>query len=170
MIGRYLLVGLCAVTLSTSAIAASEPRESWGKAGVSLDQYRSDAVTCATRAYYQDVAQTDGAKRLAAASRQIDTLASQVSGGGSYPYYADPAVTAIARTVDAARPDKAYREVGALQQATLDTCLSQLGYIRFRLTEEQRQQLGRLHNGSDQRRAYLHSLASDPAILAAQHS
>ena len=168
MIGRYLLAGLCAVTLSTSALGASEPRESWGKAGVSLVQYQDDAVACATRAYYQDVAQTDGAKRLVDASRRIDSLAS-VATGGSYPYYADPAVTAIARTVDAARPDKAFREVGALQQSTLDTCLSQRGYVRFSLTEDQRQRLGKLRNGSAERRAYLHSLGSDAAILAAQH-
>ncbi|MEO6218491.1 MAG: hypothetical protein ABIO86_20865 [Sphingomonas sp.] len=168
MIGRYLLAGLCAVTLSTSALGASEPRESWGKTGVSLVQYQDDAVSCASRAYYQDVAQTDGAKRLVEASRRIDGLAS-IATGGSFPYYDDPAVSAIARTVAAARPDKAFHEVGALQQSTLDTCLSQRGYVRFRLTEDQRQRLGKLRNGSPERRAYLHSLASDAAVLAAQH-
>ena len=168
MIGRYLLAGVCAVTLSTSAFSASEPRESWGKAGVSLIQYQDDAVACASRAYYQDVAQTDGAKRLVEASRRIDSLASFATGVGQ-PYFTNPAVTAIARTVEAARPDKAYREVAALQQSTLDTCLSQRGYVRFRLTEDQRQRLGKLRNGSPERRAYLHSLASDAAILAAQH-
>jgi hypothetical protein len=168
MIGRYLLVGLCAVTLSTSATAGSEPRESWGKAGVSLAQYHSDAVSCASLAYYRDVSQTDGAKRLVAASRQIDTLVSFVSTAGE-PYYSNPAVGAIARTVELARPDKAYHEVATLQQTTLDGCLTKLGYVRFRLTEEQRQRLGKLHNGSDARRVYLHSLASDSAILSAQH-
>jgi len=168
MIGRYLLAGLCAVALSTSAFGASEPRESWGKTGVSLVQYQDDAVSCARRAYYQDVAQTDGAKRLVEASRRIDSLAS-IATGTDYQYYDNLAVSAIARTVAAARPDKAFREVGALQQSTLDTCLTQRGYVRFRLTEDQRHRLGKLRNGSPERRAYLHSLASDAAILAAQH-
>jgi hypothetical protein len=42
------------------------------------------------------------------------------------------------------------------------------GYVRFRLTEDQRVALARLDKGSEERREFLYRLASNPDVLAAQ--
>ena len=47
-------------------------------------------------------------------------------------------------------------------------CLRERGYRQFRLTDDQRRQLRRLRHGTDERRAFLHSLASNPRVLEAQ--
>jgi hypothetical protein len=49
-----------------------------------------------------------------------------------------------------------------------EQCLMQRGYSKFRLTDEQRKRLSKLRAGSDERRAYLYGLASDPAVLQSQ--
>jgi len=52
--------------------------------------------------------------------------------------------------------------------ALVGECLRKRGYVQFRLTEEQSAGLAKLQKGSDERRAYLHGLAADPAVLKAQ--
>ena len=70
--------------------------------------------------------------------------------------------------VEGTRPQERMKAVGALMQGTVDECLRQRGYTRFRLTDAQRKQLSRLHLGSVERHAFLYSLAADPAILRDQ--
>ena len=160
MPGRYLLVALGIVGLAAPAFAASAPRESWGKAGVSLAQYRADAVMCGRKAYYLDVSKTEAAQALVKASDRIESL---MMGGGSNTNL-DPIVMAV----QGARPEQRFREIAALQQSTVATCLSELGYVRFRLTHDQRERLEKLRAGTPERHAYLHGLASDPKILSTQ--
>ena len=50
----------------------------------------------------------------------------------------------------------------------LDHCLAAHGYRRFRLTDEQSRQLDRFDPRQPERQVYLHSLASDPQVLATQ--
>ncbi len=162
-----LPIALGAIFVSTAALGASAPRESWGKAGVSLDQYREDAVLCGRQAYYLDVSETPAAKALVRASSQIENLPSNINENNFQPV---SGAEAIAMAVQGARPEQRFREIAALQKSTLENCLTSLGYVRFRLTEEQRDHLSKLRSGTPERHAYLHSLASDPKILSTQHS
>jgi hypothetical protein len=50
----------------------------------------------------------------------------------------------------------------------LEKCLTERGYVRFRLTKGQARHLKALTTGSLERRKYLYKLASDPAVLAEQ--
>ena len=149
-----------------STLASSAPKESWGKAGVSLDQYREDAVMCGRQAYSLDVSDTPAAKALVRASSLIENLPSNINETALQPV---SGVEAITMAVQGARPEQRFREIAVLQKSTLEKCLTSLGYVRFRLTEEQRGHLSKLHAGTPERHAYLHSLASDPKILSTQH-
>jgi hypothetical protein len=71
-----------AAGLATAAGAQAPSRSmlqhtSRGKAGVSLEDYRADASTCARAAVNLDVSGTEAAKTLVAASRAIDTAYSE---------------------------------------------------------------------------------------------
>src|SRR3546814_18253978 len=59
-------------------------------------------------------------------------------------------------------------KVKDMQYAMLERCLNALGYRPFKLTDAQRERLNDLAPGSDARRDYLHGLAADPEVLAAQ--
>jgi hypothetical protein len=78
----------------------------------------------------------------------------------------------MARTLDTRSttiaPDRQFEAIEDIQQQTLDTCLTQRGYHQFRLTDSQRQELRRLDRGTEERRAYLHSLAADAEVLRQQ--
>ena len=66
---------------------------------------------------------------------------------------------------------RSEKHIGDLKLAMLgivERCLVDRGYSRFALTAEQRKALRKLRKGSDQRHAYLHSLASDPIVLEQQ--
>jgi hypothetical protein len=66
------------------------------------------------------------------------------------------------------RVDQQFADIADLQYRSLDTCFAARGYRQFRLTAEQETRLRHLRRGSEQRRAYLHSLGSDPEILNRQ--
>jgi hypothetical protein len=161
MTGRFLIAALCLTGISAPALAAFAPRDSWGKAGVSLDQYRADAVMCGRRGYHLDVSGTHAAQTLVKASSQIENL---MMGGGS-----NTGLDPIVMAVQGARPEQQFRAIATLQKTTVDGCLTDLGYVRFRLTDAQRDQLEKLRAGTPERHAYLHSLASDAKILSTQH-
>ncbi|KQM97629.1 hypothetical protein [Sphingomonas sp. Leaf25] len=181
MIARLALATLC---LSGSALAADPPRGSWGRAGVSLDQYRTDAVECGRAGLSTDVSQMKAVKTLITASRQLDSvLTNQPSGGGAAPppsssgagmLEIDPVAlnTAqqVARITEGANPRARFREVRTALQTTTDQCLTGKGYVRFTLTRDQREHLEALRRGTPERHAYLHALASDPDVLARQRA
>jgi hypothetical protein len=149
-------LGLMFATTAGAASAATEhrpPRWSWGKAGVSLDTYRADSIACARQAVYHDISNSDPAKAFKLATRLTDDET-------------DP--LARQRTKQMIGVERQFAKVKELQYATLERCLSGLGYRPFRLTDAQRKRLEELKPGSDARRAYLHSLAADPEVLAAQ--
>src|SRR3954468_25029696 len=58
MIRRFAMLGLTALALAASPAHAVGKRgnESWGRAGVSLAAYHSDALDCANRSYGVNVA------------------------------------------------------------------------------------------------------------------
>ena len=174
----------CAVAiaffLSAPLVGARTETTSWGKPGVTIDQYRRDAIECGRAGYYLDVSKTEAAHVFKAATGQLEANESSLpslamlAGDGPPPERAAAAmdvadiVSRSAHIVEGTRPQERMRAVGTLMQGTVDDCLRQRGYIRFRLTEAQRKQLGRLHLGSPARHAYLYGLATDAAVLRDQ--
>lgn len=174
----------CAVAVaclvSAPLIGARTEAVSWGKPGVTIEQYRRDAVECGRAGYYMDVSDTEPAHVFKQATRQLEAneadlhSAAMLAGGGppserlAALAEVEDIVSRSTHIVEGARPQERMKTVGTLMQAKVDDCLRQRGYIRFRLTDAQRKQLGRLHLGSPARHAFLHGLATDPAVLSNQ--
>jgi hypothetical protein len=148
--------------------------KSWGKAGVSLERYRADGLACAREAAATDLSKTDPARALVIASRLMDNDPTIAAGAtadpmGSAQAGVDPVPsTAAAGIVQNIGPGRQILKAGDILKARLDACLADRGYVKFKLTAEQRKRLHGLREGSDARRSYLHGLASDPSILARQ--
>ena len=173
-----------ACLLSAPLASARTDAVSWGKPGVTIEQYRLDAVGCGRAGYYLDVAETEAAHVFKTATERLEAnesglrLLAMLSQGGPPPQDAPERVGAAieaadivgqsARIVDGTRPQERIKAVGALMQGTVDDCLRRRGYTRFRLTDLQRKRLGHLHLGSPERHIYLYRLATDPALLRAQ--
>ena len=178
---RILIALAAAATLGSAAFAANAPQTSWGKAGVSFEDYRSDATFCVREAAATDLTGTEPANALVLASRRMaagetndytpsiggasSTSPSPTTGGF------DPMIEAANRMQQeriAARPDLRIRQAREIMQRRLDHCLAGRGYHRFRLTDDQRRRLRHYPERAAERQTYLHSLASDPRVLAAQ--
>jgi len=165
---------LLTAALTVPAMAADAPRQSWGKAGVSLDTYLADARACASQGWNADIEGTEAVRVFRDGTGRIEALIGTTGTGDATDASGqpDPATLArhaqIAQVVEGTRPRERYAEVRAVQIGTVDRCLADRGYVRFQLTGEQRRRVGKLGRDSDARRAYLHALASDGAVLAAQ--
>lgn len=173
-------VSLLPLLFATSSMAAPAPKESWGKAGITLAQYRQDAVDCGMKGYYTDISKTDDAKAFVNASRQLDAITT----GASAPMTLETNATGPDTTnavdqaaqyanqqqhiVESVHADARFHSIKRTLVSGTEQCLADRGYSRFALTDEQRHMLGKLKPGSDQRRMYLYQLASDPAVLAKQ--
>jgi hypothetical protein len=152
----HVLIALAAAAgLTGTAAAAARPALSWGKPGVSFETYRADATACLRAAASTDLTGTEPALALALASRRVETALNS-----------DP--WSVAQAIDAARPDLSIRQARDILQARLDHCLAEHGYRRFALTDAQRRQLNHFNLRQPERQVYLHSLASDPQVLASQ--
>lgn len=146
---------LALVAALGSAADARRPAHSWGKAGVSYEEYRADATSCLRAAAATDLTGTEPAEALVLASRRIETAMNS-----------DP--WTVAQATDMARPDLTIRQARNIIQDRLNQCLIAHGYQRFQLSEGQRRQLSHFGVRQPERQAYLHRLASDPRILASQ--
>ena len=168
-----LLAAAVSLALAPAPALAAEPIVTWGKAGVSFEEYRDDAVTCGRTAHYADVSQTEHAKAFAEATRRLEA-ADDHSMGPAGATTADDAYRMAElgarseRIRSSIRPEKRLRELKAALVSIVERCLEERGYSRFRLTIEQQQALNRLQRGSPERHAYLHRLASDHGVLASQ--
>ena len=177
---RVYLFVLSALPLAAPVNSAPAPDESWGKAGVSLAQSRQDALECGLQGHYTDISKTDDAKAFVNASRQLDT----VTNGASAPNTTGASGTGPAQTdsvdqmvqyanqqqhiVDSVHAEQRFHSIKRTLLARDEQCLVQRGYSKFQLTDEQRHRLRKLKSGSDERRAYLYSLASNPVVLQSQ--
>jgi len=171
---RALLLVLSPALAAIPSTAADAPAQSWGKAGVSFDAYLADARVCASRGWNADIEDTEAVKVFREGTNRIESLigttaAPAIPDPSGMP---DPAVLGrqaqIARIVEGTRPRQRFAEVRGVQLGTVERCLTERGYVRFQLTADQRKRLAALPHGSDARRAYLHALASDAKVLAAQ--
>jgi hypothetical protein len=163
---RFCSAATLALLLGTPLAAAKTEALSWGKPGVSIDQYRTDAISCGRMGYYADVSETEAARIFKNATGQLQANETDLA-NATGPRILD-IVTRSAHIVDATNGPERIRDVGAQMQAQVGDCLRNRGYVRFRLTDAQRKRLGRLHLGSPERHAYLYRLATDPDILKAQ--
>lgn len=151
--------------------APKAPKASWGKADVSFDDYRRDAVACGREGYYLDIAQTDDAQAFVRGSRELDAA---TEAGPSTQSGADAVEAAVIRANQYERirtsvqPERRLANLKAVLQSAVDHCLIGRGYVKFALNNDQRHRLGKLAAGSQQRQSYLFSIASDPAVLASQ--
>jgi hypothetical protein len=126
---------------------------SWGKAGVSLEDYWVDSATCGHQAAAIDLRGTAPAEALVLASRKMDNWSDFES---------------IVSAMRVAAPEVQWNRAATIMRHELETCLTQHGYVKFKLTKAQTRRLRKLAVGSLERRKYLYSLASDPAVLEAQ--
>jgi hypothetical protein len=177
---RILIALAATAALAGAAAAANAPQTSWGKANVSFDDYRSDATACLRVAAATDLTGSEPANALVLASRRMAagqtndytpsvgaaSATSNVATGGFDPII--EAANRLQRERMAARPDLRLRQAHDIMQRRLDHCLAGRGYRRFRLTDDQRRRLRSFPETAPARQSYLHSLASDPRILAAQ--
>ena len=166
------LVGL----MAASAAAAPAPEDSWGKAGVTFIQYRQDAADCAVQGYLLDISQTQDAQDFVRATKELDSVPGGlvIQSTGITPTSSSVDVVSWGNIqqhiIDSLRPEERFKNIKAMQLAKTASCLVQRGYSKFRLTDDQRRQLKHLKFGSDQRRVYLYSLASNPAVLQSQRA
>jgi hypothetical protein len=173
---RSLIVPACLLIIAVPApgkVVAGGPAVSWGKPGVSLVQYRQDAISCGLQASGSDLEGTDPAKAMVVASRRVENDANAGPNAVLDPMSGPTASADILGSSGstASVKEMADRQVGKagdILKRELEHCLTRIGYRPFRLTSDQRRELARFPTGSDQRHAYLHSLASNPKILQAQ--
>jgi hypothetical protein len=164
---RILFVLGAAAFCAGAATAAPAPETSWGKAGVTLRDYREDATRCLSLVEHLDLTGTRPADALIQGTRRIESIYAQEGGEQMSDTPVQPG-SRIMNVVEFTRPQHQINEIRDLMRVAMDACLTELGYSRFRLTETQREALRRLRYGRAERHAYLHRLASDPAVLAAQ--
>lgn len=173
----FALAAVAASILAPGAAAAESRTTSWGKPGVAFDDYRLETTICLREAETMNLEGTAPAEALVVASRRIENaLGQDMRSTASDPRGAtggsiDQSVLAagqVARAMEQARPRERIREAREIMQEQLDACLERNGYRRFTLTEEQERTLSRLRHGRPERQQFLHQLASDPAVLAAQ--
>lgn len=170
-----LATGLLALSLASAASAekpsSRELREtSWGKPGVSLEQYRMDAGICAWQATNMDISHSKPAKTMVKASQALEHqthwigMVTSVNGASSMA----GAAISMRNVEDRFRVDKQFEEVADMQYDALHRCLRERGYTRFQLTAEQAKRLRKLRSGTMKRHLYMHSLGSNPVIVASQ--
>ena len=156
---------------TATAQAAEAPKFAWGKAGVSYQQYRDEAYDCAMIGLATDIDKTAPVEKLRSASRQMEALDGRLQGmaGASDPAAAGMSYAADAQAIQAsARPEKQVAAIKEIIFPVIQQCMIKRGYTRFALTEDQRAHLATFKDRSDERRAYLHTLASNADILEKQ--
>jgi hypothetical protein len=167
----FAFTGLAACSVNSGH--ASRPT-SWGKEGVSMLDYQTDSILCATlaeRAEADSGGKTaggiNGSNNSGASGTASGSAGSQGGGsfgslgGGTYRETAPPDL------VNRAANQHQAREM-QLKQARMDTlrsCLVGRGYTEFELTDAERAKLDSLPSGSEERRQYLYSLGTNPEIL-----
>lgn len=172
---RYLALPLAALLAALPAHAQNQAIwESWGKAGVSFDQYRSDAIECGRAGVHIDIANTAPVQALKRGTREMEAndQGAQAYSAGATPEQIMDQTVVLAnqyqRIREHTRADVRVAEVKGMMLTETETCLTARGYSRFRLTEDQHRHLAHLRVGKPERHDYLYRLASDPAVLARQ--
>lgn len=181
------LVAVTAAVFAGCTMNGSQPVTSWGKQGITMLDYRTDAGQCAligaTQGYDENGAKSAGGISGQNATPPVmgpsgATAANSAATGGGGALGRAPRTVGSSTYSDAASADFVNRAVTqqqnqemAAQRArngALRFCLASRGYTEFVLTREQRAKLSQLAPGSDARREYLFSLGTDPEVLSKQ--
>ena len=143
------------VLLASAALAAglaaspAAARDSWGKPNVGFAEYRIDADECSNSAFDTNLWMGP----IYDVIRHAMPLQ-----GDIYQLAWSQQVLVHGVTVT----------VADQLQDSVDRCLIDRGYQRFRLTAAQDRQLSRYRRGTMERAHFLHNLAADPSVMAAQ--
>ena len=169
----FVLGTIAALLAAVPAAAEPAPVDSWGRAGVAYETYRNDSLECGLVGYYADVSHTNEAQAFVTATRRLeDSDNTNFTAPSASAAQAMDAMIVQARQYEqirrSIRPEQKMRALKQGMEAVVQDCLRERGYVQFRLTDDQREMLGKLDRGSDARRQYLYSLASNPDILDAQ--
>lgn len=155
---RLFPLVLIATLAASPALAAT--KDSWGKAGTSFLQYRTDAVECAYEA------ESKAPVAIPKVDLTFMTDAPQPD-ANAFPDPAQPNMDVTALVDYAAQAqlhmNKTWREVARQLEPALATCLRGRGYAPFRLTAGELDQLKRLRPGSRARQVYLWNLSLNGA-------
>jgi hypothetical protein len=122
------------------AVPETDPDVSWGKAGISYDQYQYDAHYCAALGVL----------------KAMDPPAWALAKGGT------------STVTDAVEQRWQNPQLTSFGEDNLEHCLEIRGYSKFRLTQDQTTRLQALAHGSLERHKYLYSLGSDADVLVRQ--
>lgn len=159
---RLVLAALASALLVAPTAYAERQRgdESWGQAGVSFLQYRTDAVECAYRVGQDAPVDYPQVDLVFSTNIVMPTAETDVD-------------MPMREMVDAAAPNpqrmtRPWREISSQLQEPLAKCLHERGYHRFRLTRDQTKELRSLSAGSKARQVYLWNLAVDPQVQRRQ--
>jgi len=173
-----------AALLAGCTVNGSAPVTAWGKKDVSLLDYRTDGGQCAVMAAtYQS--NTNGANTAggingqngSAPQQQASGSANAASGGAATGGSTAQSISggtyresASADFVNRAAMQQRTEEMAAqrARNDALHSCLVNRGYTEFQLTPEQRKQLDKLPQGSEERRQYLYKLGTDAEVLSKQ--
>lgn len=147
--GFAVVMGIMLASSGAAQAADRPPIESWGKPGVTFDQYRADSVECAKIGYFRDVSQDEPGKRFITGFTAADN---NLNGGGD----ASDWINSILRT----QPDRQKRRLHAIQVGDVERCLAGKGYSRFLLSRGEVKMLKRHPRGSEARHRYMHQLAA----------
>ena len=159
--GLAIAIATSLALLATPASAKPKPVDSWGRAGVDFETYRSDAVECATLAYHADVSQTKQAQAFVRGTKLMESTDGLMLDGLQLAYR-------YAQIEHAVRPELRMEQLHDRMVGVVEDCLTERGYSQFRLTEDQRKQLSKLEKGTEERRHFLHMLAMDAEVLETQ--
>lgn len=171
--GSKYLIGLVLLSVATAASAAPPTRTelnhtSWGKPGVSFEDYRIEGGMCAYEAMQIDVSKTPAAQTMVRASRALDAAAtSWMDAPSRWGGIGGPLIDAK-MIENSYRVDKQFDSIRDLQYHALRACLINHGYTPFRLTDDQAKELSHFDHRDMDRQRYLHHLGSDAAVIKAQ--
>lgn len=165
------------LALALSACATPTAITSWGKPGVSMTDYRLDSAQCIIEGSGGSPTQgaDASADRKSGDSNQTSNTTgsrggtngpSGVAPGGAIVYSG----SANPEDANQAAIEQRAQELAAKRapKMAMERCLASRGYRQFKLTPEQAAHLATLPEGSAERRTYLHSIGSDPAVIAGQ--
>ncbi len=158
-----VFIGLLVCTLLTTggarAADALPSPHSWGKLGISFEDYRKDAFECTYTSYLT-------MKQIATKKPRITETPQLIYGANGSVDYANSLYTFVERyhLQQFVRTKETNNEL----QEEIDGCLRRKAYKPFLLTQAQAEKLDTLDKGSEPRHRYLYSLATDPAVLAGQ--
>lgn len=170
------LIGITLLSIPSASMAGTRTARdiSWGKAGISLDTYRRDAMQCGISGAKVDITGRQDTRDVLDAThnqdKEIDraTARSQARGGRTLsPEDFNQMIRDYSSIYQRGIRGGVARTQGFMQD-TVATCLRTRGYTPFRLTKAQVRARDRLRTGTLERRRYLYELASDPIVLSNQ--